>query len=160
MHESEGAAPSVFRILLPARDLDEARRFYERLLGVRCRDVAPGRLYLDAGPVVLGLLDYSSIPLAERPRPVEAVYLACEDLQPVFARAKELDCLAKGLIHDDPTQPFGAIVRRPWGERSFYVDDPTGNPLCFVDARTKFTGTPDQVAALQHADDDGSPSDP
>jgi catechol 2,3-dioxygenase-like lactoylglutathione lyase family enzyme len=155
MRGSEAPPPAVFRILLPARDLDEARRFYERLLGVPCRDVAPGRLYLDAGPVILGLLDYSSIPLAERPRPAEAVYLACEDLQPVFSRATELGCLAKGLIHDDPTQPFGAIARRPWGERSFYVDDPTGNSLCFVDSRTKFTGTPDQVAALQNPDAEG-----
>jgi len=29
---------------------------------------------------------------------------------------------------------------RPWGERSFYAHDPFGNPLCFVDATTIFTG--------------------
>ena len=29
---------------------------------------------------------------------------------------------------------------RPWGERSFYLRDPFGNPLCFVDAATLFTG--------------------
>jgi uncharacterized glyoxalase superfamily protein PhnB len=32
------------------------------------------------------------------------------------------------------------IEKRPWGERSFYVSDPFGNPLCFVDERTVFTG--------------------
>jgi hypothetical protein len=36
--------------------------------------------------------------------------------------------------------PAGEIVKRPWGERSFYAIDPTGNKLCFVDAATLFTG--------------------
>jgi hypothetical protein len=36
----------------------------------------------------------------------------------------------------------GAIVRRPWGERSFYAVDPFGNKLCFVDRATLFTGRP------------------
>jgi len=31
-------------------------------------------------------------------------------------------------------------VERPWGERSFYAVDPFGNPLCFVDQKTLFTG--------------------
>ena len=34
----------------------------------------------------------------------------------------------------------GLIVTRPWGERSFYVNDPSGNGLCFVDETTLFTG--------------------
>jgi uncharacterized glyoxalase superfamily protein PhnB len=32
------------------------------------------------------------------------------------------------------------IEIRPWGERSFYARDPFGNPLCFVDETTLFTG--------------------
>ena len=47
---------------------------------------------------------------------------------------------------------MGAIVVRPWGERSFYAEDPTGNPLCFVDDRTLFTGTRSQVAALSRTE--------
>jgi hypothetical protein len=35
---------------------------------------------------------------------------------------------------------MGRIATRPWGERSFYLRDPFGNPLCFVDAATLFTG--------------------
>ncbi|MGA8663757.1 MAG: VOC family protein [Thermoplasmata archaeon] len=46
---------------------------------------------------------------------------------------------------------MGEMVVRPWGERSFYATDPSGNPLCFVDSRTLFTGTPRQVAALRRA---------
>jgi hypothetical protein len=34
----------------------------------------------------------------------------------------------------------GGIVVRPWGERSFYVVDPWGNPLCFVEEGTVYTG--------------------
>ena len=36
--------------------------------------------------------------------------------------------------------PMGEIARRPWGEVSFYVEDPFGNKLCFVDRATVFTG--------------------
>ena len=32
------------------------------------------------------------------------------------------------------------IRKRPWGEKSFYLRDPFGNPLCFVDENTAFTG--------------------
>lgn len=28
----------------------------------------------------------------------------------------------------------------PWGERSFYVEDPWKNPLCFVEEGTVYTG--------------------
>ena len=38
--------------------------------------------------------------------------------------------------------PMGEIARRPWGERSFYLQDPFGNPLCVVDAGSIFTGKP------------------
>jgi len=38
--------------------------------------------------------------------------------------------------------PMGQIAVRPWGEWSFYLSDPFGNPLCFVDAATLFTGRP------------------
>jgi hypothetical protein len=37
---------------------------------------------------------------------------------------------------------MGQIATRPWGERSFYTQDPFGNPLCFVDSNTLFTGKP------------------
>jgi hypothetical protein len=37
---------------------------------------------------------------------------------------------------------MGRIARRPWGERSFYLREPFGNPLCFVDSAALFTGRP------------------
>jgi catechol 2,3-dioxygenase-like lactoylglutathione lyase family enzyme len=131
-----------------ARDLPEARRFYEALLGAPGRHVAPGRVYFDVGPVILGVLDYSRAPASERSPPTESVYIATDELDRVYARARRLGGLSNEDLHDDPSQPMGKIVVRPWGERSFYLNDPSGNPLCFVDAATVFSGTPEQIAAL------------
>ena len=36
--------------------------------------------------------------------------------------------------------PGGDINVKPWGERSFYANDPWGNPLCFVEAGTVYSG--------------------
>lgn len=143
------ATPRIFRLLLQANDLREARKFYQSLLKTPGRLVAAGRIYFDCGPVILGILDYSSQPKETRSTPTEAVYLATLDLEGVYRRARKLDCLSPGLIHDIPGNPAGEIMIRPWGERSFYANDPTGNPLCFVDARTVFTGSSRQIAALR-----------
>jgi predicted enzyme related to lactoylglutathione lyase len=140
--------PRIFRVLLPAKNLTRSRRFYESLFAIRGRKVAAGRYYFDLGPVLLGILDYSSSKARPRP-PTEAIYFATGDLEGVHRRARRLGCLSPGLLHHDPSNPLGEIVIRPWGERSFYVDDPSGNTLCFVDRQTLFTGTPGQVAALE-----------
>ncbi len=140
--------PRIFRVLLPARDLGRSRRFYESLLSTHGRSVGGGRVYFDCGPVLLGLLDYSAEGGRQLPTSSEALYFATSDLEGIHGRARELGCLSPGLLHNDPTSPLGEIEVRPWGERSFYADDPSGNPLCFVDERTLFTGTARQVAAL------------
>jgi catechol 2,3-dioxygenase-like lactoylglutathione lyase family enzyme len=148
---NRATAPRIFRVLLPARNLNQSRRFYEALLSVRGRSVGGGRIYFDCGPVILGILDYSSVSASQLTPPTEALYLATNDLDGVFHRARKLRCLTPGLLHDDPSNPLGEVVVRPWGERSFYAEDPSGNPLCFVDAKTLFTGTPRQVAALRRS---------
>jgi hypothetical protein len=55
----------------------------------------------------------------------------------LHARAKSLNALSKELVHG---MPGGDVVMRPWGERSFYVEDPWANPLCFVEAGTTYPG--------------------
>jgi hypothetical protein len=35
--------------------------------------------------------------------------------------------------------PAGDVIKRPWGERSFYATDPWGNELCFVEEGTLYT---------------------
>ena len=59
------------------------------------------------------------------------------DLEAVFERAQELRCLSKEDVHGTSG---GVIAVRPWGERSFYADDPWKNPLCFVEAGTTYGG--------------------
>ncbi|MCI4337457.1 MAG: VOC family protein [Thermoplasmata archaeon] len=145
------AAPAVFRILIPAKDLEASRQFYERLLGAPGRLVAGGRVYFDCGPVILGILNYSKVPAKDWSAPTEAIYFSTRDLAGLHARARELGALDTSLIHGDVKNPAGEIVVRPWGELSFYANDPSGNPLCFVDEATRFTGTPAQVAALAAA---------
>jgi catechol 2,3-dioxygenase-like lactoylglutathione lyase family enzyme len=151
-------SPRLYRVLVPAKNLNRSRRFYESLLSTRGRAVAGGRIYFDSGPVILGVLDYSTEAGSKIPALAEALYFATADLDGVFLRARALRCLTPGLLHDDPSSPLGQIVVRPWGERSFYAQDPSGNALCFVDDKTLFTGTPRQVAALRQSSK--APPDP
>jgi len=65
------------------------------------------------------------------------VYLAVTDLPAVFERATKTGGVSTDV--GDGDLKMGAIARRPWGEVSFYMRDPFGNPLCFVDGATLFT---------------------
>jgi catechol 2,3-dioxygenase-like lactoylglutathione lyase family enzyme len=125
-------APRLFRVILPVADMAEAEAFYTRLLGVQGRRVAPQRHYFDAGEVILALVDPRGPEGAADVRPnQEYLYFAVSDLEQFHARAAELGVLDREM---------GTIARRPWGERSFYAHDPFGNPICFVDEKTLFTG--------------------
>ncbi|HTT16946.1 MAG TPA: VOC family protein [Thermoplasmata archaeon] len=134
--------PRIFRVLVEANDLERSRRFYERLLGVRGRRVAEGRVYFDCGSVILGVVERPARGRHRQNAPAEAIYFATDAVETAHRRARRLGCLVPDLLHGDPANPMGEIVVRPWGERSFYATDPAGNPLCFVDERTLFTGRP------------------
>jgi predicted enzyme related to lactoylglutathione lyase len=129
--------PVLFRIILQVPDLDRAEAFYGKLLGDSGRRIPyASRHYIDCGPVILALVDPSVD--GERPKPLpDYIYFAVDNLEEIHARAKELGCLAKQNVHGAAS---GEIVVRPWGERSFYAEDPWGNGLCFVDQTTLFTG--------------------
>ena len=133
-----GQAPRVFRVLLQVSDIDRARAFYEKLLGLTSEHVGGGRHYFSCGDVIVGLLDPVAGGEAARPMP-DYLYFAVADLEALQAGARELGCLSTEKVHDASA---GEVVTRPWGERSFYAHDPFGNPLCFVDERTLFTGRP------------------
>jgi hypothetical protein len=87
--------------------------------------------------VILALLDPTGGGMKAQPNP-DYIYFSVDDLETVHARARTLGCLSRENV--DGRRPAGEIVVRPWGERSFYARDPFGNGLCFVDARTLFTG--------------------
>lgn len=131
--------PRLYRVILPVQDIERAAKFYAELLDAAGVRVSPGRHYFDCGGVVLALFD----PLADgdrmKARPnFEHVYFAVGNLETVYHRAERLGGLSKET--GDGNLPMGKIARRPWGERSFYMHDPFGNPLCFVDETTLFTG--------------------
>jgi len=128
-------APQFFRLNVEVGDLDKAIAFYTKLLAIDGRKQMGSRCYFDCGPVTLSVLDVSS---QGQPHPAaKALYFTVQDLDAAFERAKELGCLSRESVHD---APGGGIVVRPWGERSFYAEDPWKNPLCFVEEGTVYTG--------------------
>ena len=125
------AVPRLFRVILPVPDIDRAARVYGHLLGIPGERVHDSRHYFDCGGTLLACLD-PRLEGWERdavPNP-ELLYFAVDDLEAVYARAREAGCRCR----ED------GIATRGWGERSFYAHDPFGNPICFVDASTVFTG--------------------
>ena len=131
-------APTLYRIILQVDNLDRAEEFYGKLLGDRGRRIPRGsRHYIDCGPVILALVDVTAEP-GVKPKPLpDNIYFKVSDVEAFHERARELDCLSTEDVHGASA---GDIVRRPWGERSFYAQDPWGNGLCFVDENTLFTG--------------------
>jgi predicted enzyme related to lactoylglutathione lyase len=125
--------PALFRLNLEVGDLDRAADFYGQLFGVPGQRHAGSRVYFRSGGVTLQVVDVSS---EGKPHPAaKALYFTVRDLDAVFARARALGCLSKERVHGEPG---GTISVRPWGERSFYAEDPWRNPLCFVDVGTVY----------------------
>jgi catechol 2,3-dioxygenase-like lactoylglutathione lyase family enzyme len=123
--------PRLYRIILPVSDIEAATAFYREVLGQAGRRVSAGRHYFNCGGTILACFD----PRADgddfdaRPNP-DHIYFAVADVDVVFKRASGLGCMRIDQ----------AVKTQPWGERCFYAADPFGNPLCFVDENTIFTG--------------------
>lgn len=127
--------PQFFRLNVEVGNLDQAINFYSTLLGVQGRKQPGARSYFECGPVTLSVIDVSSSGTPHTA--AKALYFTVKNLEAAFERAKDLGCLSQESVHD---APGGGIVVRPWGERSFYAEDPWGNPLCFVEEGTVYTG--------------------
>jgi catechol-2,3-dioxygenase len=124
--------PRLFRLNVEVGDVDRAALFYAELLGLEARPQMGSRVYLNAGAVTLQVVQVPD------PHPAaKALYFAVADLDSVHVRAERLDCLSSESVHG---MAAGQPIVRPWGERSFYADDPWGNPLCFVDEGTIYVG--------------------
>jgi catechol 2,3-dioxygenase-like lactoylglutathione lyase family enzyme len=129
------SAPRLFRVTVEVADLEQATRFYAELLGVEGKRHHGARHYFDCGGVILAVLDISSSGVAPTPGP-KSLYFAVDDIEATHRRATTLGALAPYRVHGEPA---ANLVRRPWGERSFYVVDPWGNDLCFVEDGTLYT---------------------
>ncbi len=129
-HGGRPDVPTLFRVVVPVTDIGKAERFYSCLLGLAGTRVSSGRHYFNCGGTILACFDprADTDPFDLGPNP-DHLYLAVDDLSPAWSRA-----LDAGATILDP------IAVRPWGERSFYLQDPFGNKLCLVERRTMFTG--------------------
>jgi catechol 2,3-dioxygenase-like lactoylglutathione lyase family enzyme len=125
--------PQFFRLNLEVGDLVKAAAFYETLLGMPGRTQAGSRVYFACGAVTLQVVNVGSSPHPA----AKALYFTVKDLDAVHVRARGLGCLSQESVHG---APGGDIGVRPWGERSFYAEDPWHNPLCFVEAGTIYGG--------------------
>lgn len=130
----------LYRVILPVGDIEAAAAFYSAVLAQAGQRVSPGRHYFNCEGTVLACYCPAADGDEGEPTPLsEPVYLATDDLRAVFQR-----CAAAGAVFPSGEVPGvgppGRIARRPWGEVSFYASDPFGNPLCFVDRDTAFTG--------------------
>ena len=123
--------PSLFRVFIPVSDFEGAKSFYERLFGFEGNVIHQGRVYFQCGSVIVAVIENNGTPIGDH------LYFSVNNIEEIFERARELDCLADDDVHGSPS---GEINVRPWGERSFYARDPWGNGLCFVDETTLFTG--------------------
>jgi catechol 2,3-dioxygenase-like lactoylglutathione lyase family enzyme len=127
--------PSLFRITLEVGNLEEGAAFYARLFDTPGQRHPGARHYFQCGSVIVAVIDPTQGGLAPTPGP-KSLYFAVRDANSVHARAKELNALAPYAVHGEPA---GDVLQRPWGERSFYVVDPWGNDLCFVEDGTLYT---------------------
>ena len=133
--------PRLYRVIMPAGDLESAVPFYSVLLDQEGMRVSPGRHYFRCGDVTLALYSPRGDGDPREPRPnFDHVYFAVDDLEAVFARAQTTGGLS--VETGDGELAMGEIQKRPWGEVSFYMHDPFGNPICFVDSKSLFTGPP------------------
>jgi catechol 2,3-dioxygenase-like lactoylglutathione lyase family enzyme len=124
--------PNFFRMNIEVGDLAAAKTFYETLFGVSGRLQAGSRFYLMSGPVA-----FQIVAVPDPHRAAKALYFTLNDLDQIHARAVSLNALSRDHVHG---LVGGDINVRPWGERSFYAEDPWGNPLCFVEAGTTYSG--------------------
>ena len=124
---------------MPVSSIEAGARFYSALFDNPGFRVSGGRHYFDCGGVILALYNPSADgDSADIRSNDEHVYFAVPDLEAVFARAEQLGGLSTET--GDGQLPMGKIAKRPWGEVSFYMDDPSGNPICFVDEQSIFRG--------------------
>ena len=117
------SSAALFRIIIPAADLEQSVRFYSALLDQPGMRVSGGRHYFRCGAVTVAVYSPAGDGDATQPRSnFGQVYFSTNDLEAYFARAQRTGGLSSEV--GDGGLKMSEIAKRPWGERSFYVDDP------------------------------------
>ncbi len=122
--------PRLYRVILPVNNLDKAELFYSAILDMPGARGSPERHYFDCDGTILAC--YDPLMFKEKdeftPNP-EHIYLAVSDLPASYE-----SCVDAGATITAEIQSY------PWGETSFYFNDPFGNQICMVKQDTMFTG--------------------
>jgi predicted enzyme related to lactoylglutathione lyase len=122
-------APRLARVAVYVADIEAAVAAYQLVLGIAPARVGPGRVYFQCDGATLVCVEPMAEGHGDEPRPNAApIYIAVDDLEGTYERA-----VRAGM------DVVGAPTVQPWGERSFYAGDPSGNRLCFVDAATLYS---------------------
>jgi catechol 2,3-dioxygenase-like lactoylglutathione lyase family enzyme len=124
----------LFRVIVHVADIEAAATFYAALLGHSGERVTSGRHYFDCEGVLLACLDAlaDGDPEASPPNSGHVYFATEEPLDLVRQRA-----IDAGAVLDSR---LGAVGTRPWGERSFYARDPSGNPFAVVQHGSEYAG--------------------
>jgi uncharacterized glyoxalase superfamily protein PhnB len=120
----------LFRVILPVTNIEQATVFYKKLFDQEGKRVSLGRHYFDCEGTIIACYD----PRADGDNfdPIsnpEHIYFSTTELEEIYHRAQNIGC-----------KEISSIKVQSWGERSFYMRDLYGNPLCFIDSITVFTG--------------------
>lgn len=119
--------PTLIRVVLPVSNIERATSFYRAMLDTPGSRISAGRHVFPCGGASLVLYDPRSEGAFLDATPnAEHVYIAIPALDAAFARARTAGC----------REVESQIRTREGGERSFYLRDPFGNPICFVDDAT------------------------
>ena len=123
----------IYRIILPVLDIEKATKFYASILEDQGVRVSDGRHYFDCGGVILACYspkeDGDEIGLGWRQHESQYIYFSVSDLEKTYQ-----------LVKESGATEITEVDSMPWGERLFYAKDIFGNPICFVDEKTLFTG--------------------
>src|SRR5919205_3743755 len=113
--------PGVAIPILPARDLDETRGFYERL-GFRTTGWWPrefgGYAILVRGDLIMHFFAFKDISPEQN---YAQCYWRVQDVDALYA-----ECYAAGLPGSG-TPRLATVENKPWGTREFAFSDPNGN---------------------------------
>lgn len=108
--------------LIPARDVEEAIRFYRNALGFELdyRDAEPAQFAIVGSEgATLHLFASQDKHLADW----TSLRIGVEGIDALYARCGEAGC-----VH-----PNGPLGSRPWGTREFSIVDPSGVCIAFVE---------------------------
>lgn len=123
--------PRLYRIAVPVDDIEAATTFYAHILGTPGERVWVNRHYFRCGEVILACVAPAEAPTEYRTQiDPRIIYFAVDDIDAAYKLAKKAGC----------RRIDKKIEKQSWGERSFYFDDPFGNPICFVAGSTRYTG--------------------